>query len=168
MMHLLFESFHAATLTMTADGALLLSGARERVLAWGVVFCVLAAMALVLWLSGIRRRLALALLALALLIPALVMPGLRREKIQVLPDSIVVDRGGRLLPDTTAIDLRNLDRIRETNMEIRIAGYIVESNALWQLEYTDGHRRQLLLNGFFTAHRMAIAQYLRDRGHIVI
>ncbi len=168
MMKLLFGKFHAASLSMGADGGLLLAGTRERVLAWGIVFCLLAAAALVCWLLKVRRREALAVLLLSLLIPAQVMPSLRKEHIYVLPDRIVVDTGGWLLPSSTTIDLGGLRRIREKQTEFNIAGYIVEPNALWNLEYRDGSTRQLLLNDFFTAHRMAIAQYLRDRGHIVL
>ena len=168
MINLLFSKFHAATLSMGTDGGLLLSGSRERVLAWGIVFCLLAATALALWLLRIKRRAALSLLLLSLLIPALVMPALRKEHIYVLPQRIVVDTGGWLLPSSTTIELGNIRQIREQQTQFNIAGYIVESNALWQLDYRDGSTRQLLLNEFFTAHRMAIAQYLRDRGHVIL
>jgi hypothetical protein len=167
MIKLLFSKFQAAAMSMGADGGLLLSGTRERVLAWGIVFCLLAATALVFWLLNIRRRAALTLLLLSLLIPALVMPALRKEHIHVLPDRIVVDTGGWLLPSSTTIDLKNIRQIREQQTQFNFAGYIVEPNALWQLDYRDGSTRQLLLNEFFTAHRMAIAQYLRDRGHVI-
>ncbi|MBI1732161.1 MAG: hypothetical protein HYR49_05255 [Gammaproteobacteria bacterium] len=168
MIQLLFESFHAATLTMGLDGALLLAGARERVLAWGIVFCLMAAAALLLWLLNVRRRIAVSMLVVSALIPLLVMPGLRRENIRVLPHRIVVDTGAWLLPARTAIDLTNLRQIRQQQTQFTFAGYIVEPNALWELEYADGSTRQILLNDFFTAHRMAIAQYLRDRGHVVL
>lgn len=167
MNELLFGIFHAATLSMGADGGLLLSGARERMFAWGIVFCLLAAAALVLWLLNIRRRTAVAALLASLLIPALVMPAVRKEHIYVLPERIVMDSGGWLLPASTTISLANVRQIREQQTQFRLGGYIVEPNALWHLEYRDGSTRQLLLNEFFTAHRMAIAQYLRDRGHII-
>jgi hypothetical protein len=67
-----------------------------------------------------------------------------------------------------SIDLRNLKQIRERGTQFSVAGYIVEPNALWLFEYADGSHRQVLLNDFFTAHRMAVAQYLRDRGHLVL
>lgn len=153
---------------MGADGGLLLSGARERMLAWGMVFCLLAATALLFWLLHIHRRTALATFLFSLLIPALVMPAVRKEHIYVLPERIVVDSGGWLLPSSTTINLENLRQIREQQTQFGFAGFIVEPNALWHLEYQDGKTRLLLLNDFFTAHRMAIAQYLRDRGHIVL
>jgi hypothetical protein len=168
MIELLFGKFQTAAMSMGADGGLLVSGTRERMLAWGIVFCMLAAAALIFWLLKIRRRAAMATLLLSLLIPTLVMPTLRREHIYVLPDRIVVDTGGWLLPSTTTIGLENIRQIREQQTQFNVAGYIVEPNALWNLEYRDGSTRQLLLNDFFTAHRMAIAQYLRDRGHIVL
>lgn len=166
-MQLLFGHFHAATLSMAEDGGLLLTGARERLLAWGIVFGLLAATALVCWLVNVRRRAAAAVFVVSLLIPALLMPGLRREYIHVLPSRIVVDSGGWPLPSRRTIDLDGVQSIRERQTQFRVAGYIVEANAVWQLEYGDGRRRSVLLDDFFTAHRMAIAQYLRDRGHIV-
>ena len=153
---------------MGTDGGLLLAGTRERVLAWGIVFCLLAAAALVFWLLNVRRRAAMTTLLLSLLIPVLVMPALRKEHIYVLPDRIVVDTGGWVLPSITTVELENLRQIRQQQAEFNIAGYIVEPNGLWNLDYRDGSTRQLLLNDFFTAHRMAIAQYLRDRGHIIL
>ncbi len=167
MIDLLFGKFHAATLSIGADGGLLLSSTRERVLVWGIVFCLLAATALLFWLLNIRRRLALAVFLFSLLIPALVMPAVRNEYIYVLPDRIVVDTGGWILPAMTTINLENLRQIREQQTQFGFPGFIVEPNALWHLEYKDGSTRLLLLNDFFTAHRMAIGQYLRDRGHIV-
>lgn len=168
MMQLLFSHFHAATFSMSADGGLLLTGARERMLAWGIVFCLMAATALVAWLMGVRRRAALAALLLALLIPGLVMPAVRKEHIHVLPARIVVDSGAWLLPSRTTIDLSGIAQIRERQIQFNLAGYIVEPNGVWELEYRDGRTRHVLLNDFFTAHRMAIAQYLRDRGQIVL
>lgn len=168
MAELLFSHFHAAALSMSADGGLLLSGTRERMLAWGIVFCVTAAAALTCWLLHWRRRLALAGLLVALLIPVLVMPAARREHIHVLPSHIVVDSGAWLFPSRTIIDLRGLDHIRERQVAFKVAGFLVEPNGIWEVNYRDGRRRQVLLNGFFTAHRMAIAQYLRDRGRVVL
>lgn len=167
MIQLLFGTFHAATLSVGSDGGLLLAGARERVLAWGIVFCVLAATTLALWLLNIRRRTALAAFLVSLLIPALVMPAVRKEHIYVLPERIVVDSGGWLLPSSTTIDLENIRQIREQGTQFSLGGYIVEPNALWHLDHRDGSTSQILLNDFFTAHRMVIAQYLRDRGHVV-
>lgn len=168
MMQLLFSHFHAATFSMSADGGLLLTGARERMLAWGIVFCLVAALALVAWLMGVQRRAALAALLLSLLIPGLVIPAVRKEYIHVLPARIVVDSGAWLLPSRTTIDLSGIAQIRERQIQFYLAGYIVEPNGVWELEYRDGRTERVLLNDFFTAHRMAIAQYLRDRGQIVL
>ncbi len=153
---------------MSADGGLLLTGTRERVLAWGIVFCLVAAAALLCWLAGWQRRAALATLLLSALIPVLVMPAVHKEHIHVLPSRIVVDTGAWLLPSRTTIDLSGIAHIREQQTQFRVAGYIVEPNAVWNLHYRDGRTVRLLLNDFFTAHRMAIAQYLRDRGQIVL
>jgi len=167
MIHLLFSPFYEATITMTPDGGLLLASARERMLAWGIVFCILAAASLALWLFRIARPWMAAAFLATLLIPALVMPSLRHEHIHVLPDRITVSSGTWIAPSLDVIDLSQLLLIRERDTQFQLAGYTVEPNALWHIFHRDGSRDTLLLNDFFTAHRMAVAQYLRDRGRIV-
>lgn len=167
MIDLLFSPFHEATITMTADGGLLLASARERLLAWGIAFCVLAAMSLALWLGRIARPWMVAAFLATLLIPVVVMPSLRHERIHVLPDRITVDSGTWIAPSRDIIDLTAMRHIRERDTQFRLAGYAVEPNAIWHVSRQDGSRDTLLLNDFFTAHRMVVAQYLRDRGRIV-
>jgi len=167
VIHLLFSPFYAATFSMDAGGGLLIASSRERALAWGVVFCVMAAIALTLYLSRSARRWAPAVLLAALLIPLLIMPSVRRESIYVQPHGITVQSGPWIMPSRTFIDLSNLEQIRQDGAELWIGGRLVESNAIWHLSRRDGSRQKLLLGSFFTAHRMAVAQYLRDRGHSV-
>jgi len=167
MMHLLFSPFYEATITMTPDGGLLLASARERMLAWGIVFCVLAAVSLALWLFRIARPWMIAVFFSTLLIPAVVMPSLRHERIHVLPDRITISSGFWIAPSRDVIDLSGLLHIRERDTQFELAGYAVEPNAVWQVARRDGSRDTLLLNDFFTAHRMVVAQYLRDRGRTV-
>lgn len=167
MIELLFAPFHEATISMTADGGLLLASSRERMLAWGIVFCVLSAGALTLWLCRVARPWSLGAFLAALLIPALIMPSLRHEQIHVLPDRITVSSGAWFAPSRKVIDLSQLLQIRERDVQFRLAGWTVEPNALWHIARRDGSRDTVLLNDFFTAHRMAVAQYLRDRGRIV-
>lgn len=167
MIHLLFSPFYEATITMTPDGGLLLASSRERMLAWGIVCCVLAASALLLWLFRIARPWMVAVLLSTLLIPMVVIPSLRHEHIHVLPDRITVSSGIWFAPSRDVIDLSQLLHIQERDMQFRLAGFTVEPNAVWHVTRRDGSRNTLLLNDFFTAHRMAVAQYLRDRGQIV-
>jgi hypothetical protein len=167
MIYLLFSPFYAATISIGSDGSLMLTSARERLLAWGIVFCIMAAVSLGLWLLRIARPWCLTGLLLALLIPSLVIPSLHRQHIHVLPDRITVGSGPWFMPATSVIDLSDLLHIREDEKQFRIAGYYVEPNAIWHVTRADGTRDQVLLNEFFTAHRMVVAQYLRDRGRIV-
>jgi hypothetical protein len=167
MVHLLFSPFFDATITMTPDGGLLVASSRERLLAWGIVFCILAGTALALWLFRVGRSWMVAAFLSTLLIPAVVMPSLRHEHIHVLPDRITVSSGTWIAPSRDVIDLSQLLHIRERDMQFRLAGFTVEPNAVWHLARRDGSRDTLLLNDFFTAHRMVVAQYLRDRGRVV-
>lgn len=167
MMHLLLAPFYAATISIGDDGGLLVASSRERVLAWGIVFCAAAAASLILWLFRIRRHWSLAALACSLVIPAFIMPSVRHEQIHVLRDRITVEDGAWYSPSRSIIDLRDLRDIRQDESHFRIAGLLVEPNAVWHVSRGDGSRQRLELNGFFTAHRMVVAQYLRDRGHIV-
>ena len=164
MIHLLFSAFYAANFSMAPDGALLISSARERALAWGVVFCLLAAGASALFLFRAARRWAPAILIASMLIPVLIIPSVRRESIHVSTDGITIHSGAWFSPSRTYIDLSDMDRIHQDAAEFRIGGRLVESNAIWHVSRTDGRNEKLLMNHFFTAHRMAVAQYLRDRG----
>lgn len=167
MIHLLFSAFYTANISVDADGGLLIAGSREQALAWGIVFCLVAATTLILYLLRIARRWAPAILAVALMIPLLVIPSVRKESIHVMPHGITVHSGAWFLPSRTYIDLSDMEQIHQDAAEFWIGGQLVESNAIWHVSRRDGSREKLLLNNFFTAHRMAVAQYLRDRGHVV-
>ena len=167
MIHLLLAPFYAASISIGPDGGMLVASSRERVLAWGIVFCLTSAASLILWLLRIRRRWAAAALLGSLLIPALIMPSVRHEQIHVLRERITVDTGTWYWQPRSTIDLSDLREIRQDETQFRFAGMIVEPNAVWNVYRGDGSRERLELNGFFTAHRMVVAQYLRDRGHIV-
>ena len=164
MIDSLFRPFYAATITMGSDGGLLIASSRERVLAWGVVFCVIAATALICWLCRFRRTFALGVAGLALLIPIMVIPSVTREYIYVRKDSVTIDTGHWFMPSRSVIELAQLRRIRDVGHEYYLGNYFVEPNAVWHIDWRDGRRVELRLNGFFTAHRMVVAQYLRDRG----
>ena len=164
MIELLFSPFYAATISMAPDGGLLVASSRERLLAWGIVFCLAAAAALTLWLLRVARGWSLAAFCLTLFIPLIIMPSLRHERIHVLPDRITVHSGTWLAPERAVVDLSQLHHIREEQTRFRIAGYYVEPNTVWHVRHRDGGSDILLLNDFFTAHRMVVAQYLRDRG----
>jgi len=167
MIELLFHPFYDATLSMTGDGGLLIESSRRTMLAWGIVFCLLSAGALTAWLFKPARPAAMAALVVALFIPVLVMPSVRNEWIHVHPQRLTLHSGVWLWPNRREIDLAGLTGITQLDHEFRIGGKLVEPNAVWTLEFDDGARRTLVLNGFFTTHRLAVAQYLRDRGLVV-
>ena len=152
---------------MGPDGGLLVASSRDRVLAWGIVFCAITATALILWLCRVRRPVALGVAGTALLIPILIMPSVNREFIYVRRDRVTVDTGHWFMPSRSELDLSQSRRITQEGHEIYVGNYYVEPNAVWHIDWRDGRRTQLELNGFFTAHRMVVAQYLRDRGLLV-
>ena len=167
MIHLLFAPFYAASISIGPDGGMLVASSRERMLAWGMVFCLTAAASLILWLLRIRRRWAVSALLGSLLVPVLIMPSVRHEQIHVQRDRITVDTGTWYRQSRSTIDLSELRDIRQDEAQFQFAGMIVEPKAVWHVYRGDGSSERLELNGFFTAHRMVVAQYLRDRGHIV-
>jgi hypothetical protein len=160
----LLSPFYAATISMGPDGGLLIASSHERVLAWGIVFCTVAAIALIFWLCRVQRTLALSIVGIALLIPILIMPSVRHEFIYVRKDRVTIETGNWFMPSRSVIDLAKLRRIRDEGHEYYLGNYYVEPNAVWHMDWSDGRQVELRLNGFFTAHRMAVAQYLRDRG----
>lgn len=167
MIHVLFSPFYAATFSMGPDGGLLIASAHERMLAWGLVFCILASVSLALWLLRVKRRSCLTAFLFSLAIPALVMPSIHGESIYVRRDRITIEAGPWFIRSRSVIDLSGLVRIRQQAPQFKLGGMILEPNAIWRISRTDGTEENVLLGQFFTAHRMAVAQYLRDRGRYV-
>ena len=159
--------FYAATLSIEPDGGLLLASSRERLLAWGLTFCILALISFVLWQFKIAKRTSRGTFFATLLIPLLIIPSLKHEQIHVTEDQISIQSGYWFYPTTDVIDLSGLDHIRQEVKLHALANLIGEEDIIWNIHRNDGNEEILDLNGFFNDHRKTVAVYLRDHGRKV-
>lgn len=149
---------------------MLVSSSRERLLAWGMVFCFIAAFSLIsllLFRSKAVRTSSHVLLVLSLAIPMLIMPSLGNEYIHINREQITIDSGLWYMPSTTVISLDQLYELRRDRHEFLVSNLIGDDYVTWKFERRDGSVQQHVLNDFFSAHSMVIAHYIRDRGYPV-
>lgn len=170
MLETVLQKFYAASISMGADGGMLVSSTRDRVLAWGLVFCLIGAATLTAWLLRRGRpvgRIALGVFAVSLYIPIFIMPSVRHEFIYVTPRRITVDTGAWYRPSRTVLPIDRRDRIREYRNGVLPANLMGDPGVSWRITRPDGREDVLALNDFFTAHRMAVAYYFKDRGFMM-
>jgi|GEM_PF-5670515 len=166
----LLHKFYAASIYVGTDGSMLVSSTRERVLAWGMVFCFLAAVSLLVWLLRRGRaggRPALAVFGISLLIPFLIMPSVRHEYIRVTPARITIDTGDWFRNSLSVFPVNRQDRITEYRDGILPANLLWDPSVNWRITRPDGSEQVVKLDDFFTAHRMALAYYFKDRGFMM-
>jgi len=166
----LLHKFYAASISVSTDGSMLVSSTRERILAWGMVFCFLAAFSLIVWLLRRGRaggRLALAMFGASLLIPFLIMPSVRHEYIRVTPSRITVDTGDWFRNSLAVFTVNRRDRITEYRDSFLPANLLWDPSISWRITRPDGREQVVKLDDFFTAHRMALAYYYKDRGFML-
>jgi hypothetical protein len=161
------QKFYAASISMGADGGMLVSSTRDRVLAWGLAFCLIGAATLTAWFLRRGRpgaRIALGMFAVSLYIPIFIMPSVRQEFIYITPRRLTVDTGDWYRPSRTVLALDRRDRIQEYREGILPANLMGDPGISWRITRPDGREDVLVLNDFFAAHRMAVAYYIKDRG----
>jgi hypothetical protein len=166
----LLHKFYAASISVGADGSMLVSSTRERVLAWGMAFCLLAAASLIAWLLRRGRpagRIALGVFGTSLLIPILIMPSVRHEYIRVTPSRITIDTGDWYRESRSVFPIGRQDRIREYRDGFLPGNLIGDPSVSWRVTRPDGGEDVLELNDFFAAHRMVVAYYIKDRGFML-
>ncbi len=149
---------------------MLIESTRERFLVWAMLFCFLAAASLICFLISrgkLFKRLSLTLLLVSLIIPALIIPSFKHESIHVSRDQMTIDSGFWFKPTTLVIELKNLRKLSRTNNEYRVSNLIGDDYITWSFERNSGAVQQLVLNQFLSAHSMAVAHYIRDRGYAV-
>ncbi len=170
MDNLLLHKFYAASISIGPDGSMLVSSTSDRVLAWGMAFCFIAAISLSGFLvsrkTGIRKVFMVVFIT-SLSIPVFVIPSIRHEYIRVSRNQITINSGQWYLPATTVITLDNLQKISRDSSDYMISNIIGDSYVTWHFERLDGKVQYLVLNDFFAAHSMTIAHYIRDRGYRV-
>lgn len=170
---ILLEQFlhklYAANITIGLDGSMLVSSTRERVLAWGAVFCISASVCLLTWLLWRKKhsgRLATVMFLATLAIPVLIIPSVRNEYIHASRKAITVESGAWYRPSRVVLEMADVKSIRETDGKGLLPGNLIgDPDISWHITWHDGKSRVLELNEFFNAHRMVIAYYYKDRGY---
>ena len=168
MFNTLLNKFYAASISIDPAGAMLVTGTRDRIMAWGLVFCLTASMCLLcflLWRRPIARKLSLLAFVISLLIPVMVIPAVKREYIHVSEWRMTIDNGSWLPNSRKVIDFNNLRKISERQDGFLPGNLIGDPNIVWQISWNDGREEELELNDFFNAHRMVVAYFIRDHGH---
>lgn len=159
--------FYDARISVAADGSMLVSSTDDRVMAWGLLFCLSAAVCLSVYLIRRGRRsgkLALGTFGLTLLIPVFIMPSVRNEYIHVTTEKITIDTGDWYRTSESVIYIDRRDRIHEQVKGILPGNLIGDPNVNWHFWRHNGDHHILELNDFFNAHRMVVAYYIKDRG----
>lgn len=168
MLESLLHKFYAASISIDSAGAMLVSSTRDRVMAWGMLFCLVAALFLICFLISRRsvlRKLSILALLCSLMIPILVIPSIKQEYIHVSEWQMTIDTGSWLPDSIKVIDFNNVYQIRERQDGILPGNLIGDPSIIWQITWKNGTQEDLELNDFFNAHRMVLAYYIRDHGH---
>lgn len=169
-METLLHKFYAANISVALDGSMLVASTHERAMAWGMLFCFVAAICLVTILlfqkRGVRTA-ALVLFLFTLTIPVFIIPAVKHEYIHVTPKLITIDSGAWYRDSKTVMTLEDLDHIREVENGIVPSNFIGDPDVEWHFFWRNGKSAVLDLNDFFNAHRMVVAIYIEDRGYLV-
>ena len=168
MFNALLNKLYAANISIDPTGAMLVSSTRDRMMAWNMLFCLIAVLCLVIFLAWRRpviRRLSILVFIVSLLIPVLVTPAVEHEYIRVSEWRMVFDSGSRLPGSRKVIDFDNLHGITEQRNGFLPGNLLGDPDVTWRISWNDGEQEDLELNDFFNAHRMVVAYFIRDHGH---
>ena len=168
MFNALLNKLYAASISIDPTGAMLVSSTRDRMMAWNMLFCLIAALCLVIFLAWHRpviRRLSILVFIVSLLIPVLVTPAVEHEYIRVSEWRMVFDTGSWLPGSRKVIDFDNLHGITEQRNGFLPGNLLGDPDVTWRISWNDGEQEDLELNDFFNAHRMVVAYFIRDHGH---
>ena len=168
MLNTLLQKFYAASISIDANGAMLVSGTRDRFMAWGMLFCLIGSICLLAFLllrRPMARKITILAFIVSLLIPVMIIPAVKKEYIHVSEWQMTIDNGTWLPNSRKVIDLNNLHKISERKDGFLPGNLLGDPDVVWQISWNDGRREDLKLNDFFNAHRMVVAYFIRDHGH---
>jgi hypothetical protein len=119
-----------------------------------------------IWRKKHVGKLAMGFFLVSLLIPVLIMPSVRKEYIHASPSAITIESGAWYRPSRMVVEMSNIKNIRETDVRGIIPSNLIgDPNVHWHVTWRDGRSTVLVLNEFFSAHRMVVAYYYKDRGY---
>lgn len=168
MFNNLLHKFYGASISIDSTGAMMVYSTRDRIMAWGMLFCLIAALCLTLflvWRRPMMRKLSILAFIVSLLIPIMIMPAIKKEYIHVSEWRMTIDDGSWLPDSRKVIDLNNLHKITERRNGFLPGNLLGDPDVVWEISWNDGKQEDLELNDFFNAHRMVIAYFVRDHGH---
>jgi hypothetical protein len=147
---------------------MLVASTDERLLAWAMLICFTTALSLLTGLIWKKRQVRLAATAGllgCLLLTALIFPSVRHEYIHVSPDILTIETGRWYQSSRTVVDMVDIRNIRESDPQGIIPSNLIGDPVIdWHVTRNNGSREVLELNDFFSAHRMVVAYYYKDRG----
>lgn len=153
---------------MDSDGGMMVASTDERLLAWAMLFCFATALSLLaglIWKKRQVRVAATAGLLGCLLLTALILPSVRHEYIHVSPDVLTIETGSWYKSSRTVFDMADIRNIRESDPQGVMPSNLIGDPVIdWHVTRNNGSREVLELNDFFSAHRMVVAYYYKDRG----
>ncbi len=168
MIEPLLHKFYAASISIDMDGGMLVSSTDDRIIAWALLFFVTTASSLLvalLWRKPPVRIPAAVCLLISLVHTALILPSVRHEYIHVSPGALTIETGTWYRPSLTVIGMENIHNIRETAPPGLLPSNLIgDPTVAWDMTRENGQRETLELNDFFSAHRMVVAYYYKDRG----
>lgn len=167
-METLLHKFYAASISIGTDGSMMVASTGDRILAWALLFFFAAACSLIVWFIWRKRpagRMAIGCFVITLALTALIIPSVPHEYIHVSPSVLTIESGSWYRPSKTVVEMTNIWNIRESEPQgILPANLIGDPIIDWYVTRTNGNSEILELNDFFSAHRMVVAYYYKDRG----
>lgn len=170
MLNSVFHKYYAASITIGLDGTMLVASTKERILIWGVTFCLLATFSLTAFLICRNRRYrntALFIFLSTLIIPVIIMPTARHESIHISRDQITIDNGSWVFPSTSVISFGQMTNVSRSIYPYKFSNLIGDDYVGWIFSRRNDTAQSIRLNAFFSAHSLTIAHYIRDRGYSV-
>lgn len=168
-METLLHKFYEASISIGRDGSMLVASTDDRIIAWALLLCIIMLISLIvrlIWRNHIPGRMAAAMLILTLIMTALILPSLKKEFIHVSRQALTIESGNWLMPSRQVIDMHNIQKIRESDPQGVLPSNLIGDPIInWNLTRNDGKQESIRLNDFFSAHRMVVAYYYKDRGY---
>jgi len=168
-METLLHKFYEASISIGRDGSMLVASTDDRILAWALLLCVIlviCVMARLLWRNRFGGRLTATMLVLTLLMTALILPSIKHEYIHVSRQALTIESGNWLMPSRQIIDMEDIRNIRESDpLGVLPSNLMGDPVIDWNLTRNNGKQESIRLNDFFSAHRMVVAYYYKDRGY---
>lgn len=169
MIEALLHKFYAASITIGADGSMLVSSTDERILAWTLLLCIITLVSItarLLWGNRYPGKMAMMALAGTLIMTALIMPSIGHEYIHASRNSLTIETGEWYGQSQTVVGMKDIEYIRESDPNGMLPANLIGDPAIdWHLTRANGKSEIIGLNDFFNAHRMVVAYYYKDRGY---